>query len=115
MLISVILTVFLCVGSSMLYERLHSFIGVKAHDSNSSTKELTIIQAHDKEEIFTTKDCGNDTWQLEIPTIGLTAPISEGTTQEVMREYVGHFENTNVWNGNIGLAAHNRRIPNKLF
>ena len=54
-------------------------------------------------------------WQVEIPSIGLIAPISEGTTQEVMREYVGHFENTNLWKGNIGLAAHNRRISNKLF
>lgn len=54
-------------------------------------------------------------WQVEIPIIGLIAPIAEGTTQEIMREYVGHFEHTNLWKGNIGLAAHNRRFSNKLF
>ena len=54
-------------------------------------------------------------WQIKIPIIGLVAPISQGTTQEVMREYVGHFEHTSLWKGNIGLAAHNRRISNKLF
>ena len=55
------------------------------------------------------------TWQIEITKIDLIAPIKQGTTQEVMKEYVGHFENTNFWSGNIGLAAHNRRISNKLF
>jgi len=54
-------------------------------------------------------------WQVEIPSIGLAAPIAEGTTQEIMREYVGHFEHTSLWKGNIGLAAHNRRVSNKLF
>lgn len=47
-------------------------------------------------------------WRIEIPIIGLNAPIAEGTTQEIMNEYVGHFEETNKTNGNIGLAAHNR-------
>ena len=54
-------------------------------------------------------------WKIEIPKINLIAPIAENTTQEVMKEYVGHFENTASWKGNIGLAAHNRRISNKLF
>lgn len=53
-----------------------------------------------------------DIWQIEIPKINLLAPIAEGTSQEVMLEYVGHFENTDKWNGNIGLAAHNRRLSN---
>ena len=56
-----------------------------------------------------------ETWQVEIPTINLIAPISEGTSQEVMLEYVGHFENTSLWNGNIGLAAHNRGYPINYF
>ena len=54
-------------------------------------------------------------WQVEIPSIKLAAPISEGTSQEVMMEYVGHFENTSFWNGNIGLAAHNRGYPINYF
>lgn len=54
-------------------------------------------------------------WQIEIPKIELTAPISEGTSQEVMLEYVGHFENTSILNGNVGLAAHNRGFPINYF
>lgn len=54
-------------------------------------------------------------WQIEIPKIDLIAPIAEGTTQEVMNKYVGHFENTDIFEGNVGLAAHNRRISSQLF
>lgn len=54
-------------------------------------------------------------WQIEIPKINLIAPISEGTSQEVMLEYVGHFENTEEWKGNVGLAAHNRGYPINYF
>ena len=56
-----------------------------------------------------------DIWQIEIPKISLIAPIEEGTSQEVMLEYVGHFENTQILEGNIGLAAHNRGYPINYF
>jgi len=56
-----------------------------------------------------------DIWQIEIPKISLIAPIAEGTSQEVMLEYVGHFENTRILEGNVGLAAHNRGYPINYF
>lgn len=61
------------------------------------------------------KETKEDIWQVEIPKIDLIAPISEGTSQEVMLEFVGHFENTSEWSGNIGLAAHNRGYPINYF
>lgn len=54
-------------------------------------------------------------WQLEIPAIGLKAPIEEGTTKEVMDKYIGHFEETSKNSGNIGLVAHNRGFENNYF
>lgn len=85
----------------------------------SLAKEIQSIEVEEipKDEIieYTLNDEFEDNWYIEIPKINLVAPISEGTTQEVMNKYVGHFENTNVWEGNIGLAAHNRRISSKLF
>ena len=85
----------------------------------SLAKEIQSIAVEEipKDEIieYTLNDEIEDNWYIEIPKINLVAPISEGTTQEVMNKYVGHFENTNVWEGNIGLAAHNRRISSKLF
>ena len=32
-----------------------------------------------------------------------------------MLEFVGHFENTSVFSGNVGLAAHNRGYPINYF
>ena len=54
-------------------------------------------------------------WQIEIPKINLVAPISDGTSTNIMNEYVGHFEETPKENGNIGLAAHNRGYPVNYF
>lgn len=47
-------------------------------------------------------------WRIEIPKIGVIAPIKTGTTQTVLATAVGHFENTTTWNGNVPLAGHNR-------
>lgn len=63
-----------------------------------------------EEKIENPEEYQNSEWSIEIPAINLKANISEGTTVEIMEQYVGHFENTNYWDGNIGLAAHNRRI-----
>lgn len=54
-------------------------------------------------------------WQIEIPKINLVAPIAEGTSANVMNEYVGHFEETPKNKGNIVLAAHNRGYKVNYF
>jgi len=53
------------------------------------------------------KKVKNEIWQIEIPKISLIANISEGTTKEILNQYVGHFENTSKQQGNVGLAAFN--------
>ena len=54
-------------------------------------------------------------WQIEIPNISLIANIAEGTTKEILNQYVGHFKETQKENGNIGLAAHNRGYEVNYF
>lgn len=54
-------------------------------------------------------------WRIEIPKIGLIADIAEGTTEDILNVYVGHFEETQKQNGNIGLAAHNRGYKVNYF
>lgn len=44
---------------------------------------------------------------LEIPKLNVKAPIKDGTTQDIMNKYVGHFKESNYWNGNVSLASHN--------
>lgn len=54
-------------------------------------------------------------WKLEIPKIKLDAKIANGVTDRTMNKYIGHFNETAKWNGNIGLAAHNRGYPVNYF
>ena len=44
---------------------------------------------------------------LIIEKLNIEAPIREGTTQEVMRTSIGHFTESDYWNGNVALASHN--------
>ena len=45
---------------------------------------------------------------LKIPAIDLSVKIVQGTSSASLAKGVGHFEETSIWAGNIGLAAHNR-------
>ena len=47
---------------------------------------------------------------LSIPSIDLSVKVYEGTSDSSLAKGVGHFENTSIWNGNIGLAGHNRGV-----
>lgn len=44
---------------------------------------------------------------LYIEKLNIEAPVKEGTTQDVMKTSVGHFTESDFWNGNISLASHN--------
>lgn len=57
----------------------------------------------------------NNNWRIIISKININAPILEGTTKEVLRKGVGHFESTSKWDGNICLAAHNRGYKYNYF
>lgn len=52
---------------------------------------------------------------LSIEKIGLNATIKEGTTNEVLQNYIGHIKETATYDGNVGLASHNRGYDNSYF
>lgn len=60
-------------------------------------------------------DTIREDWYLEIPNINLKASIEEGTTNEILEEFIGHFEESKKWIGNVCLAAHNRGYENSYF
>lgn len=83
---------------------------------NSSTNE--IINISNTENINNLIDKNNaisNEWKLEIPKINLIADIAEGTSSEILNQYIGHFEETPKESGNIALAAHNRGYPVNYF
>lgn len=86
----------------------------KIHITNQIENTIISTNTNVIEEIIKS-DENENIWQIEIPKIELQAPISEGTTEKVMNEFVGHFEETAIWDGNVGLAAHNRGYPVNYF
>ena len=52
---------------------------------------------------------------LTIDKIGLKATIKDGSNNETLKDYIGHIENTAIYDGNVGLAAHNRGNKNSYF
>lgn len=67
------------------------------------------------EEILDEKTLDLGNWYIEIPAINLKAPIAEGTDASTLNTKVGHFEETELINGNVGLAAHNRGYEYNFF
>lgn len=49
---------------------------------------------------------------LNIPSIGLSVRIYEGTDSAALLKGAGHFEETSIWDGNVALAGHNRGVNN---
>lgn len=49
---------------------------------------------------------------LNIPSIGLTVKVYEGTDSAALRNGAGHFEGTSIWDGNVAIAGHNRGVNN---
>ena len=92
-------------------------------NENQKQEEQPIVENTDnqdsKEETSNEEKNQNNkhdfVWQIEVPAINLKASIAEGTTKEVMDEFVGHFEETAKNQGNIGLAAHNRGYKVNYF
>lgn len=96
------------------------FISVSIHHINrniTETKQIKIAnniinkRQNNEIEIATNDELevnDNIIGTLEIPKLELIAPIQEGTSDEILKEAVGHFKESSFWNGNVALASHNR-------
>lgn len=79
---------------------------------NQNNNEMT-----ENEEEITEDDGFDEDWDnleddilgsLIIDKINLNGEIKEGSSNEVLENYIGHIEETSKYDGNVGLAAHNR-------
>ncbi len=77
-----------------------------------NNKDINDIE---KEDIQIEETKEENLWNLEIPTISLVANIQEGTSAKILNTSIGHFEETDKTEGNIGLAAHNRGYDVNYF
>lgn len=83
--------------------------------SDKNNNQSTIEEIKEDIKKYAKEETKEQKWYLEIPCINLKAEIKEGTTKEIMDDYIGHFEETKIEDGNIGLAAHNRGYKNNFF
>lgn len=97
--------------------------GVMIFLSNYNSSKLVNVEDIKTDDNYEniTYDKTEDVWDdsvlgiITIEKIGLNATVKEGTTSDVLLEYVGHIENTATYDGNIGLAGHNRGCKNSYF
>lgn len=112
-LIIIVLVVFILTTVNLAYESLQNGKLTEEISKETEIEETLDVDKDTNFETFLNINYANlELWQVEIPKINLIAPIAQDTTQEVMEKYVGHFTKTAFWKGNIGLAAHNRRLSN---
>lgn len=80
--------------------------------SEKKTEEKENKQEETQEQVQEGKE---EKWEIEISKISLKAEIAEGTAEETLNKKVGHFEETQKEEGNIGLAGHNRGYKVNYF
>lgn len=112
----VIILIFLIVFISISFILIKFYIQKKQINASLVLEKVSIAPIN----IITTKPIINQqyknyNWRIKISKINLDAPILEGTEKEILRRAVGHFETTDVWNGNVCLAAHNRGYKYNYF
>lgn len=94
----------------------NAFLQKSGFKANFQVNDSNIQENSNEEEKNSEKtDESINEWYLEIPSINLKADIKEGTTKEIMDDYIGHFEESQKENGNVCLAAHNRGYKNNYF
>ena len=82
---------------------------------NSNSNNYYTSNSKEQESNRQVQAIKNSKWRVEIPKIGINAPIKSGTTQDILATAVGHFPETNKWNGNVALAGHNRGYNCNFF
>lgn len=87
---------------------LISLVGLVAYNQKKLNKENTNNITEDVKQEKTEEFEEGIMGRLIIKKIDLNGEIKEGSSQEILKDYIGHIEKTAKYDGNVGLAAHNR-------
>jgi len=97
-------------------------IGMTIFLSNQNNELVNLDEVKtDRKFTNITYDRAEDIWDdsvlgiLTIEKINLNATVKEGTDDKTLENYIGHIEETATYDGNIGLAGHNRGHKNSFF
>jgi LPXTG-site transpeptidase (sortase) family protein len=106
------------------YQDIIEIENEKSSTKNIEENQTEYSQANENQEEYTQENISQEESKkdeedllgtLIINKINLIAPIKEGSDEEVLSNYVGHIEETSNYNGNVGLAAHNRSENTAYF
>ena len=95
-IVLVLVIVLLCL---FLYDKNILEAEALENEENITEENLQDTQESTEEEML---------GRIIIEKISLDAQKKEGSSIEVLKDYVGHIEETAKYDGNVGLAAHNR-------
>ncbi len=105
-----IIVLVVLLGSSIYYFHNYDSTLINLSDIRTDPEYDGIV--YDNEENVINEDILGI---LTIEKIGLKASVKEGSKKSILKEYIGHIENTSIYDGNIGLAGHNRGYKNSYF
>ena len=109
-LISLILTIIIFIITYCVFYKYNSIKNI-----SNLNPEIKLIKENPREEFVEQEKIDLGNWYIEIPVIDLKAPIAEGTEADILNDKVGHFVDTSIETGNIGLAGHNRGYKHNYF
>ncbi len=83
---------------------------------NRDTEENKTIEEQVQDILSLDPDDENIIGYITIKELGIEkAPIADGTDNETIEKYVGHFEDTSYLDGNVCLCSHNRGSQAAFF
>lgn len=103
-----------------------ALVAMFIYDKKMISQERANVEMNESEEEITEGEVGGETKKMEgneerqekqdekiigkliINKINLKGEVKEGTSSEILRDYIGNIEETSKFDGNVGLAAHNR-------
>lgn len=121
-IVSLIISVILYVFMNFFINDIHFSVKTVQFKADFISQENLIQNNHiysnsvlEEENKKVSNNNEQNEWYIQIDNISLKAPIQEGTTKEILENYIGHFEESSRNLGNICLAAHNRGYKNNYF
>lgn len=78
-----------------------SSVEVVGTQSNTSATQYTAVSS---DMYYSDGSLGT----LAIPAIDVSVSIYQGTDAETLAKGAGHFPDSSIWSGNVGIAGHNR-------
>lgn len=111
-IITLIITILIFIQINYITIKIISFTEIQ--NSNKQFIQVEKSKAIEKKD-QTNLAVNEIIWNLVIPKINVNAQIKEGTTQDILNNYVGHFTATPKIEGNIGLIGNNSGGVNNYF